>query len=204
MRKKTVEVAVGVMAAAARLLSPAGPAISSVGTVARGRENVAVMVRGPAGTPRGSALYENTTPMGWAAMVKVELAAVRFGLAAASSAPVTVATKTPSLPETMSVENVKAFFEKVAEDEALQEKLKAAREKRKAAVEAARAEVVSIASEAGFEFTPADLAQAREQATRELSMDELKAVAGGEQWCFVCKCGCQGSRSGRLKGKKPG
>ena len=80
----------------------------------------------------------------------------------------------------MSVENVKAFFEKVADDEALQGKLRAVREKMKAEMEAARAEVASIASEAGFEVTASDLAQAREQATQELSMDELRAVAGGK------------------------
>ena len=93
----------------------------------------------------------------------------------------------------MSVENVKAFVEKVAEDKALQEKLRAVREKMKAEMEAARAEVASIASEAGFEVTAADLAQAREQAAQELSMDELKAVAGGKRGgrgVLACHCAC--------------
>ena len=49
----------------------------------------------------------------------------------------------------MSVENVKAFFDKVAEDKALQEKLKALAERE----EALYADLVQVASAAGCEFT---------------------------------------------------
>ena len=75
----------------------------------------------------------------------------------------------------MSVENVKAFFEKAAEDEALQEKLKALAERE----EAIYADLVHIASEAGCEFTTADARKARVEAVRELSEQEMEQVAGG-------------------------
>jgi len=77
----------------------------------------------------------------------------------------------------MSVENVKAFFEKVSEDEVLQEKLKALPERE----EAIYADLVQIASGAGFEFTTADIRKARVEAIRELSAEELEKVAGGAQ-----------------------
>ena len=91
----------------------------------------------------------------------------------------------------MSVANVKAFFEKVAEDEALQEKLKALAERE----EAMYADLVEIASAAGFEFTTADARRARVDVARDLSDEELDAVAGGrggpvgccmkgEKWIF--------------------
>ena len=75
----------------------------------------------------------------------------------------------------MSVENVKAFFEKVAEDKELQEKLKALAERE----EAMYADLVQIASAAGFEFTTADARKAHVAAASELSDEELDAVAGG-------------------------
>jgi predicted ribosomally synthesized peptide with nif11-like leader len=56
----------------------------------------------------------------------------------------------------MSVKNVKAFFEKVEEDKALQEKLKALDMKEWAARDAAVGEMVEIAKTAGFVFTPED------------------------------------------------
>lgn len=87
----------------------------------------------------------------------------------------------------MSVENVKAFFEKVAEDKDLQEKLKALAERE----EALYADLVQIASAAGFKFTTADARKAHAAAARELSADELDAVAGGvgaEQLGTRCFC----------------
>ena len=97
----------------------------------------------------------------------------------------------------MSVENVKAFYERVAEDEALQEKLKALAEREEEdkelreelqalaervaeCEEAMYADLVQIASAAGFEFTTADARKARLAAVRKLSDEELEAVAGGQ------------------------
>ena len=74
----------------------------------------------------------------------------------------------------MSVENVKAFFEKVEGDKELQEKLKPSTEG------GALDEVVAIAAEAGFEFTVEDFAEVLEAGGEgELSDEELKRVAGG-------------------------
>ena len=85
----------------------------------------------------------------------------------------------------MSVDQVKRFFEKVDGDKALQAKLKALSDRRKAQADAAKAEVLRIAAEAGFQFTASDLAKARTERARELSMEDLRAVAGG----LVCKTG---------------
>ena len=82
----------------------------------------------------------------------------------------------------MSVENVKAFFQKVAEDERLQEKLKALRERhadKSEPDEEGFSDLVELASAAGFEFTTADARKARLQARKELSDEELGKVAGG-------------------------
>ena len=87
----------------------------------------------------------------------------------------------------MSVEKVKAFFAKAAEDKNLQKKLKAVAERE----EAMYADLVKIASAAGFEFTTADARKAHAAAVRELSADELDAVAGGaggEQLGTRCFC----------------
>jgi predicted ribosomally synthesized peptide with nif11-like leader len=75
----------------------------------------------------------------------------------------------------MSVEKVQAFFEKAAEDTDLQKKLKALGERE----EALYADLVAIATKAGFQFTTADARKARESAARTLSAQELDAVAGG-------------------------
>jgi predicted ribosomally synthesized peptide with nif11-like leader len=76
----------------------------------------------------------------------------------------------------MSVENVKAFFEKVAEDDALQEKLRALAERE----EAIYADLVKIASAAGCEFTTQDARKAHVDVVRELSEENLDQVDGGE------------------------
>ena len=68
----------------------------------------------------------------------------------------------------MSLEQLRAFLEKVKGDTTLQEKLKAAK---------SSDEVVSIAKEHGHEFTADKFA--------ELSEEELEAVAGGA-WCLEC------------------
>ena len=62
----------------------------------------------------------------------------------------------------MSLEQLKAFLEKVKSDSSLQEKLKAAKSPE---------DVVGIAKEHGHEFTADKISQ--------LSKDELKAVNGG-------------------------
>jgi predicted ribosomally synthesized peptide with nif11-like leader len=82
----------------------------------------------------------------------------------------------------MSIDNVKAFFEKVQQDESLQDKLKAIREdaeKGESGLEAAADEVVGIASGAGFDFTREDLLEARQMRTDELSDEQLDTVSGG-------------------------
>jgi predicted ribosomally synthesized peptide with nif11-like leader len=79
----------------------------------------------------------------------------------------------------MSVENVKAFFEKVEEDEALQDKVKKLAENRKAHDEEMASEMVKIAAAAGLDFTADDLAAARRSIAGELSEDELRTIAGG-------------------------
>ena len=66
----------------------------------------------------------------------------------------------------MSEEQLKAFIEKVQEDDSLQVKLKAA---------ANPDVVVSIAKEAGFSISADDL----KNAQSELSEEELEGVAGG-------------------------
>ena len=77
----------------------------------------------------------------------------------------------------MSLEQLKAFLEKVKDDSSLQEKLKAA---------ANPDDVVSIAKEAGFSISADDL----KNAQSELSDEELEGVAGGQArgWDF---CGAE-------------
>ncbi len=84
----------------------------------------------------------------------------------------------------MSVEQVKAFFAKVKEDEALAQKLKDAQEAYtgdKSDKEAAIAAVVlPIAAKAGFNFTVEDFKAVFDNNNDgEASANELTAVAGG-------------------------
>ncbi|NOZ23319.1 MAG: Nif11-like leader peptide family natural product precursor, partial [Planctomycetes bacterium] len=79
----------------------------------------------------------------------------------------------------MSVENMKAFFEKVEGDEALQAKVKALIDKHEPKSDAAAAELVKIASEAGYDFSTDHVAQAQKAAKGELSEGDLEKVAGG-------------------------
>ncbi|KZR80703.1 Nitrogen fixation protein of unknown function [Synechococcus sp. MIT S9509] len=69
----------------------------------------------------------------------------------------------------MSLEQLKAFLEKVKADTSLQEKLKAA---------ADADAVLAIAKEAGFKISAEDLKNAQ---VTELSDEELEGVAGGYQ-----------------------
>lgn len=87
----------------------------------------------------------------------------------------------------MSVEQIKAFYMKLAEDSALAQKLKDAqaaytgdKSDKDAAIEAV---ILPIAAEAGFIFTAEDLKSAlnkgKSEEEGEASEDELDAVAGG-------------------------
>ena len=87
----------------------------------------------------------------------------------------------------MSVEQVKAFFAKVNEDEALAQQLKdaqAAYTGEESDKEAAIAAIfVSVAAKAGFNFTVEDFKEVFDDNEEgESSAEELKAVAGG----FYC------------------
>ena len=73
----------------------------------------------------------------------------------------------------MSLEQLKAFLEKVKGDTSIQEKLKAA-----ADIDA----VLAIAKEAGFSISADDL----KNAQSEVSEEELEGVAGGEKTNFYC------------------
>jgi predicted ribosomally synthesized peptide with nif11-like leader len=76
----------------------------------------------------------------------------------------------------MSVEKVKAFFEKVERDKVLQAKLKALPKTVKK-LDNTVIELVKIAEEAGFKFTPSDFASAKAQGS-DLSQFEIIRVEG--------------------------
>lgn len=80
----------------------------------------------------------------------------------------------------MSVDQVKAFFQKVKEDEALGKKLADAQAAYKGDKDGAVAAVIiPVAAEAGFKFTTEDVKAAFPTGEGEASEDELEAVAGG-------------------------
>ena len=80
----------------------------------------------------------------------------------------------------MSVEQAKAFFEKVKEDSELAQKLQDAQANYTGDKDAAFAAVVlPIATAAGFKFTADDFKAAFKSDEGEASDDELDAVAGG-------------------------
>jgi predicted ribosomally synthesized peptide with nif11-like leader len=77
----------------------------------------------------------------------------------------------------MPVEDVRAFYEKVAEDKDLQEKLKALDKEAKTAMDTAVGELIEIAKAAGFVFTPQDLFEARsEEPTAEQRAEQVRDV----------------------------
>ena len=89
----------------------------------------------------------------------------------------------------MSTENVAAFFDKVAEEKVLQEKLKgvwAGVREGKKSLDAALGEAVQVAADAGYDFTVAELAQRFHSGERKASEEELKAVAGGGPGGLPC------------------
>jgi predicted ribosomally synthesized peptide with nif11-like leader len=75
----------------------------------------------------------------------------------------------------MSAKNVKAFFEKVEKNKALQEDIKRLDKKAEDNEKEAIAELVKIAYAAGFEFTLNDFIKARAEK-RIISANELKKV----------------------------
>jgi len=90
----------------------------------------------------------------------------------------------------MALEAVKAFYEEVAKNGALQKKIAAAdaayngdTEDKKAAVETI---ILPIAKEAGFDFTAEEMLEAETAVNSEgeFTEDELEAVAGGG-WCLI-------------------
>ena len=88
----------------------------------------------------------------------------------------------------MTKENIKAFFEALAKDEALQKALKekelaytGAKEDRETIVDAI---VIPVAKAAGYDFTLEELKEYQKnmRPEGELAEDELEAVAGGLTW----------------------
>lgn len=103
----------------------------------------------------------------------------------------------------MSIENVRLFYEKLSQDPGLQDKFKllaekfAGRKPEESQFEAiVRQDLLPLAREAGFEFTPAELEAYRRELGRsgaaELSEDELTAVVGGG----ACVCVVYGNGTG--------
>ena len=96
----------------------------------------------------------------------------------------------------MSLITLKAFFEKVEGNKALQAKVKAA--SAKGMSKEVADELIQIAKAEGFEITDADLAEANKgqegiPTGEELSAEELEAVAGGmkpqggSECCYYAK-----------------
>ena len=87
----------------------------------------------------------------------------------------------------MSVEQVKAFFNKATEDSALAKKLKDAQAAYKGYTSdkdaAVAAVVIPVAKSAGFNFTVEDFNATFDNSEGEASADELDAVAGGNIAC---------------------
>jgi predicted ribosomally synthesized peptide with nif11-like leader len=77
----------------------------------------------------------------------------------------------------MSVENVKAFFKKIEEDESFRKEVLKAPTPKSADEKTTRLQ--KIAADAGFEFTGEDLTKAQLDLKKELTEDDLEKVAGG-------------------------
>ena len=93
----------------------------------------------------------------------------------------------------MSVEQVKAFLDKLKEDAALANKIKDAEMSCKDNTSLGKTEFfakifIPIAAEAGFNFTAEDLKAAFDDSEGEVSEDELNAVAGGGCDDFAKNC----------------
>ena len=97
----------------------------------------------------------------------------------------------------MAAENVKAFFEALSKDEALQQALKekelaytGSKEDREAIVKEV---LLPVAKEAGYAFTLEELKEFEKsmRVEGELVENELESVAGGMNWgvCFIFGAG---------------
>jgi predicted ribosomally synthesized peptide with nif11-like leader len=78
---------------------------------------------------------------------------------------------------TMSEKDVLSFFEKVESDRDLRAQLKVLVEESEKVREARTAKVIQLAAQAGFDFTPNDIAAVREKNAARLSEDELRKFA---------------------------
>jgi predicted ribosomally synthesized peptide with nif11-like leader len=76
----------------------------------------------------------------------------------------------------MSIESAKTFIEKVKEDEALQEKLKAVDSEEN---------FFAVVKEAGFDFTKEEWGEFNTKKEGTLSETELSSVAGGDLLCML-------------------
>ncbi len=68
----------------------------------------------------------------------------------------------------MSIENVNAFYEKVEEDKALQEQLKALLDESIAQRAVTTSKLIDIAASVGCKFTPADLDTAQKERVTKI------------------------------------
>ena len=101
----------------------------------------------------------------------------------------------------MSIENGKKFYEAIAADENLRQRLAALSQSYAAEtldeaklLQLAENEVLPIAAERGLPFTLAEFRQYaaeqyQTQAGHDLSDEELAAVTGGEGWCVIIGVG---------------
>jgi predicted ribosomally synthesized peptide with nif11-like leader len=78
----------------------------------------------------------------------------------------------------MSVENVKAFFAKMEGDVALQEKMGDVNKKARENIDEAIADLVKLASAAGFEFTADDYTTARSHKPEDVEYAEVTGQRG--------------------------
>ena len=88
----------------------------------------------------------------------------------------------------MSVENVKAFFEKLQGDRGLKDQLRKGLESAAGDPDKAGDVLIKIAGSAGHTFTSEHVAEVRKEkvAAGELTEDQLDTVAGGQP-CDRCR-----------------
>jgi predicted ribosomally synthesized peptide with nif11-like leader len=99
--------------------------------------------------------------------------------------------------DTMSVQNVKAFFEKVEGDQLLQEKLKNLAVKFKGQNEKGIKELVKLAKDEGIPFTVTDFAnaeaEARQRSDNEVIWLKRRFEIKGSGGCSAPPCGSGGA-----------
>lgn len=77
----------------------------------------------------------------------------------------------------MGIQDVGAFFAKLSEDEELRNRLSAIETRARTQADSMLTELVQLAAEAGFAFSPEELLQARSK-TAELPAAEVEAIRG--------------------------